>query len=236
VYKLPLLELKGVSQYKQGQEILNDITFAIQEGDIIGCLGPSGAGKTSLFRLLNMLDSPSKGEIFLRGKKLDTYDPMLLRRQIGYLAQKPRLFGIDVKDNLSYPYEIIGQNLNEAEIQFYLNKVGFDNNILTKAIKGLSGGEQQRIGLIRLLLVKPKILLLDEFTSALDEETTRRAEDLILSERTKNKLAVLFITHNIVQAKRLANKVIHIENGSISFYDEAEQYFSTHHERISNNE
>lgn len=232
-----LLELRGVNQHKDGQKILNNITFAIQEGDTIGCLGPSGAGKTSLFRLLNMLDNPSEGDIFFRGKKLVTYAPMSLRRQIGYLIQKPRMFGSNVQDNLFYPYEIVGQTPNEQEIQYFLGMVGLDNSILTKDIKGLSGGEQQRIGLVRLLLVKPQVLLLDEFTSALDEETTRRVESLIFSEQTKRGLTVLFITHNVAQAKRLANKVIHIENGHIAYYGATEHYFSSFkEERTSGDE
>lgn len=234
---MPLLELKGVSQHKDGYKILNSISFAIREGDTLGCLGPSGAGKTSLFRLLNMLDSPSEGDILFRGKKLETYTPMSLRRQVGYLIQKPRMFGSNVQDNLFYPYEIVGQKPNEQEIQYYLDMVGLEDSILTKDIKGLSGGEQQRIGLVRLLLVKPGVLLLDEFTSALDEEVTRRVESLILSEQTKRGLTVLFITHNVAQAKRLANKVIHIENGSITYYGATDQYFSTFkEERASGDE
>lgn len=222
---MPLLELKDVSQNKDGKGILSNITFAVEQGDSIGCLGPSGAGKTSLFRLLSMLDSPAEGDVFFNGKRLATYNPMLLRRQIGYLTQKPRLFGRNVKDNLFYPYEIINQEPDKQEIQYYLDKVGFDVAILTKEIKGLSGGEQQRIGLVRLLLVKPQILLLDEFTSALDEETMRRVEELILLEKTKYNITVLFITHNIAQAKRLASKVIHLENGGITYCGEANRYF-----------
>jgi putative ABC transport system ATP-binding protein len=233
---LSLLELKNVSQYKKDHEILYNITFSIQEYDMVGCLGPSGAGKTSLFRLINMLDSPTKGEILFRGKLLHNFNPILLRREIGYLIQRPRLFGNDVKDNLFYPYEIWGQKPDVHEIQCYLNAVGLDDDILSKDIKGLSGGEQQRIGLVRLLLVKPKVLLLDEFTSALDEKTTRRVEDLVLSERTKRRLTVLFITHDTAQAKRLADKVIHMENGSITYYGEAKQYFSAYEERITGNE
>lgn len=233
---MPLLELKNVSQHKDGKRILSNITFTVEQGDSIGCLGPSGAGKTSLFRLLNMLDSPAEGEIFFNGKKLDTYNPMLLRRQIGYLIQKPRLFGNSVKDNLFYPYEIINQKPDEQQIQYYLAKVRLDADILTKEIKGLSGGEQQRIGLVRLLLVKPQVLLLDEFTSALDEETTRSVEDLILSEKDKHSLTILFITHSAMQAKRLSHKVIYLENGGIRFYGAADKYFADNKVRGDANE
>lgn len=233
---MPLFELKNVSQDKDGKAILSNITFTVEQGDSIGCLGPSGAGKTSLFRLLNMLDCPYEGELLYNGKKLDTYNPMMLRRQIGYLIQKPRLFGNNVKDNLFYPFEIINQEPNEQEIQYYLDMVGLDNNILPKEIKGLSGGEQQRIGLVRLLLVKPQVLLLDEFTSALDEETMRRVEELILSEKTKRDLTVMFITHNIAQAKRLASKLITLQSGGITYYGEADKYFSTCKERDDGNE
>ncbi|MDN5294043.1 MAG: UDP-glucose/iron transport system ATP-binding protein, partial [Eubacteriales bacterium] len=180
-----------------GKVILDGITFAVEEGDFLGVLGPSGAGKSSLFKLLNRLLSPTSGEIYYRGKNIKEYDPIKLRREIGYVWQKPYLFGQKVLEDLTYPFRLRQEKPDMELIYQYLAQANLKEEILAKKPTELSGGEAQRISLIRTLLVKPKVLLLDEVTSALDMDNTRAILDLILREKEEKNLTVLAITHNL---------------------------------------
>jgi putative ABC transport system ATP-binding protein len=159
-------------------------------------MGPSGAGKSSLLRVMNLLNSPTRGTSWYQGKNLEDIDPTVLRRQVGYVLQKPYLFGSDVRDNLVYPYRLLHQQSNFAEIARYLERVNLTNSIMDKKNHALSGGEQQRVALVRSLLVKPRMLLLDEVTAALDEHNTHLIEQLLMDEQQIQELTVLFITHS----------------------------------------
>ena len=220
-----ILECQNIGLVKNEQTILSNISFCIQAGDRIGIIGPSGSGKSSLFRLLNLLISPTQGQILYKNKNIQEYVPTQLRRSIGYILQKPYLFGTTVQENLIYPYELLGQKPNFREISSYLDKVKLPQNTLEKKNTALSGGEQQRIALIRSLLIKPEIILLDEVTAALDEENTLLLENLIAYEQGLQHLTLLFITHNQEQAKRLGHKILYLEAGHISFWGARADFF-----------
>ena len=222
-----ILECNNISLIKNSQTILNNVSFQVTPGDFIGVMGPSGSGKSSLLRLLNLLMSPTQGEIFYKNKNLLDYVPTELRRKIAYVLQKPYLFGTTVQENLVYPYHLLGQSPNFKEIKDYLGQVNLSQNILEKKNTALSGGEQQRIALIRSLLIKPDILLLDEVTAALDEENTRLLEKLIVDEQNRQQLTLLLITHDPKQGKRLSQKILYLKDGSIDFYGTATDFFST---------
>lgn len=231
---MTILECKHIELTKNNQTILTDISFEVQAGDSIGFMGPSGSGKSSLFRLLNLLSSPTEGDIFYKNKNLKEYPPTQLRRSIGYVLQKPYLFGTKVEENLTYPYELHGKKVNFTEIHRYLEQVKLEKSILQKKNTALSGGEQQRIALIRSLLMKPEILLLDEVTAALDEENTLLLEQLVIDEQQRENLTLLLITHNIQQAKRLTKKILYLEAGRISFWGPTAEFSNEkgeHHEQ-----
>ncbi len=231
---MTLLECKNVSLIKNNQTILSNISFEVQAGDSIGFMGPSGSGKSSLFRLLNLLTSSTQGEIFYKNKNIEDYPPTQLRRSIGYVLQKPYLFGTKVEENLTYPYELSGQKADFTEIHRYLDQVKLEKSILQKKNTALSGGEQQRIALIRSLLMKPEIILLDEVTAALDEENTLLLEQLMIHEQEREHLTLLFITHNVQQAKRVAKKILYLEAGHLSFFGPTTEFFKEkgeHHEQ-----
>lgn len=220
-----ILECQNVSLIRNEQTILNNISFCIQAGDTIGVMGPSGSGKSSLFRLLNLLISPTQGQILYKNQNIQEYLPTQLRRSISYILQKPYLFGTTVQENLLYPFELLGQKPDFKEINNYLDKVKLPQTILQKKNVTLSGGEQQRIALIRSLLIKPKIILLDEVTAALDEENTLLLEHLIVHEQTLHHLTLLFITHKQEQAKHLAHKILYLEAGHITYWGTKEEFF-----------
>ncbi|MDD4601375.1 putative iron export ATP-binding protein FetA [bioreactor metagenome] len=229
---MPLLELVNIRLALQEKTILDELSFQVDSGDIIGLLGTSGSGKTSLFRMINLLQSPTQGTVLYRGKDTLTYQPTTLRREIGYVFQKTYLFGDTIKENLIYPYQLLKQEPDFQEITDYLAKANLPQDIITKKINELSGGEQQRIALIRSLLVKPHILLLDEVTASLDEENTLIIEKLILDQHQTRNVTILFISHNTQQAERLAQKILYLAKGRISFYGNKGEFF----ERGLNNE
>ena len=207
--------------------VLRGISFQVYQKDCIGLLGSSGSGKTSLFRILNLLQSPSQGKVMYLDRDTLSYSPTALRKRIGYVMQKPHLFEDTVVDNLLYPYFLLKTQPDYAVIHRYLEKVNLSESILQKKPTELSGGEQQRIALIRSLLIQPHILLLDEFTAALDEENTIAVEKMILAEQAEKNVTVLFISHQASQARRLANKILHLEKGKIAFYGTKEVYFTS---------
>lgn len=223
---MSILAVTNLTVQKKETTILNEISFTIEEGDIVGLLGPSGAGKSSLFRTLNLLNSPTKGTIFYQGKNILSANPLNLRKEIGYVFQKPFLFGQTVKENLFYPYQLLRQEPNLMEINSYLAKVNLEENVLLKKNSQVSGGEQQRIALVRSLLVKPQILLLDEVTASLDQANAQLIEQLIHQENQDRKLTVLFISHSLKQAKELAQKIIYLEKGRIKFRGEKSEFFA----------
>ena len=220
-----ILECQNIQLIKNEQTILSNISFCVQAGDSIGVMGPSGSGKSSLFRLLNLLISPTQGQILYKSKNLQEYIPTQLRRKISYILQKPYLFGTTVQENLFYPYELLGQKPDFREISSYLDKVKLPQITLQKKNTALSGGEQQRIALIRSFLIKPEIILLDEVTAALDEENTILLENLIAYEQGLQHLTLLFITHKQEQAKHLAHKILYLEAGRICFWGTKEEFF-----------
>lgn len=206
-------------------KILKDISFTVQKKEIIALLGPSGSGKSSLLKSINMLNTPSCGQIKYHNNDIQEISPMALRKKIGYVLQKPTLFGNDVMENLKYPYELHQKVFDINLVEFYLKKVNLKPDILEKKPNELSGGEQQRISLVRTLLLEPEIILLDEVTSALDEDNTLLIEELIKYENENNELTVIFISHNNEQAKRLAQKVIYMEEGVIKEFTTVTNFF-----------
>ena len=168
-------------------KILKDISFTVQKKEIIALLGPSGSGKSSLLKSINMLNTPSCGQIKYHNNDIQEISPMALRKKIGYVLQKPTLFGNDVMENLKYPCELHQKVFDINLVEFYLKKVNLKPDILEKKPNELSGGEQQRISLVRTLLLEPEMILLDEVTSALDEDNTLLIEELIKYENENNE-------------------------------------------------
>lgn len=209
-----------------GQPILRNISFSLPAGGFLGVTGPSGSGKSSLFRLMNRLASPTQGRLLYKGQEVASYPVTTLRRQIGYVLQKPYLFGDTVRENLEYPYTVWKLKPEEAVIKQYLERVNLPTAVLSKSEHELSGGEQQRIALVRSLLAKPEIVLLDEVTAALDEENTLLLEELLAYEQQQRPLTICLITHSSAQLRRLSQQVLYIEAGCGTFYATAADFFA----------
>ncbi|HUH63435.1 MAG TPA: ATP-binding cassette domain-containing protein, partial [Terracidiphilus sp.] len=147
--------------------IVKDISLAVQRGELLGVVGPSGCGKSSFLRLLNRLDEPTTGTVFLEGQDYRQIGPRELRRRVGMVTQRPFLFSGDIESNLRFGPSQRGETLSDAEVAGLLDRVGLPG-FASRNVANLSGGEQQRVSLARALANKPEVLLLDEPTSALD--------------------------------------------------------------------
>jgi putative ABC transport system ATP-binding protein len=211
---LILLELKNICYIKEEKTILDGISFQVDKGDFISIVGASGSGKSTMLKLISHLISPTSGEILYRERDMMSYDPVLLRREIRYCVQSGGLFGRTVEDNLAFPYEVRGLGMDRDAVLSMLAKFGLASEVLKEENKNLSGGEKQRVALVRTLLLKPEVVLLDEVTSALDIENARIVEEII-RELNESGTTILWITHSPEQSRRLANKLMTVENGQI---------------------
>ncbi|MCY6370060.1 ATP-binding cassette domain-containing protein [Clostridium ganghwense] len=209
-----ILEFEKVYFNDGKKNILKDINLKIENRDFISIVGPSGGGKSTLLKLISHLISPTEGSIHYKGNNILEYAPTELRQHCAYCYQNPHLFGNTVLENLSFPYEIRGKEVDFEKIYELLALFKMDKNYINKNVDKLSGGEKQRLALIRTLTFNPEILLLDEITSALDVDNTIIVENII-KELNKKGVTVLWITHNLEQSKKFANKLLTIEEGKI---------------------
>lgn len=211
---MSLIEFINVSYKDDGKTILKNISLSVESGDFISVVGSSGSGKSTFLKLCSHLISPTDGIITFKGKNYTEYSPTELRKKILYCFQTPYLFGDTVMENINFPFHIRNVKPNYERINELFSMFKMTTDFLNKDVKNLSGGEKQRIALIRSLIFKPEILLLDEVTSALDVDNTRIVENVIAS-LNKEGITVLWVTHNPEQSRKYANKLLTIEAGEI---------------------
>lgn len=191
-----ILRLEGVGFKTDDAVILNNIDLRIAAGEFKLITGPSGCGKSTLLKIIASLLSPTSGEIFFNDKDIATLSPENYRQQVSYCAQTPALFGDSVYDNLVFPWQIRNKQPDPKALVADLERFGLADNTLEKSINELSGGEKQRVSLIRNLQFLPQVLLLDEITSALDESNKQNVNEIIHGYATEKQVAVLWVTHD----------------------------------------
>ena len=191
-----ILQLQNVGFDIGGQTILNAVNLGIAPGEFKLITGPSGCGKSTLLKIIASLLSPSRGEILFEGKEITALSPEAYRQQVSYCAQTPALFGDTVYDNLIFPWQIRGKQPEPDRFLSQLVQFSLPEETLSKSINELSGGEKQRVSLIRNLQFLPKVLLLDEITSALDESNKKNVNDIIHQYVRDKQVAVLWVTHD----------------------------------------
>ncbi|MGF7448360.1 iron efflux ABC transporter ATP-binding subunit FetA, partial [Klebsiella michiganensis] len=191
-----LLRLDNVGFQADGVTILNEMSFQLRAGEFKLITGPSGCGKSTLLKIIASLLSPTAGSIFFAGKNINDLTPETYRQQVSYCAQTPALFGDSVYDNLVFPWQIRHQQPDPNALVADLLRFGLAENTLEKSINELSGGEKQRVSLIRNLQFLPQVLLLDEITCALDESNKKNVNEIIHRYTTEKNIAVLSVTHD----------------------------------------
>ncbi|WP_460016474.1 ABC transporter ATP-binding protein [Lactovum odontotermitis] len=204
-------EVKNISYNDAGKEILHDISLDIDEKDhYVTITGPSGGGKSTFLKILSSLLDFSSGELLYRGKSLQELDPIHYRREVSYCFQQPVLFGQTVRECLTFPFEIRKLDFDKEKVLAELAEVNLGADFLDQEISKLSGGEKQRVALVRNMLFEPAVLLLDEVTSGLDSENKTIVRDFI----NRQKATIIEVTHDseeIAQAQHL----LRIEEGKL---------------------
>ena len=174
-----------------------------------------GSGKSTILKLIANLVSPSSGTIFYHGSEIQKLDPIKYRRQVMYCFQQPVLFGKTVKDNLSFPYQIRNKEVDLVRLDSLLKIVDLPAEFLNKEINSLSGGEKQRVALIRSIVFLPKVLLLDEVTTGLDEESKQIVNQLLNQLNKEQGVTLVRVTHDTEEIQQ-AQQVIRIVAGKVA--------------------
>jgi ABC-type methionine transport system ATPase subunit len=208
-----LLRLERVSKRKRVKtdegvrelEVLRDFSLTVHAGEVVTVLGPSGSGKTSLLRLLNGLDRPDAGAIYLEGVDISKIAPPVLRRKVGMVFQSPAFVAERVRDNLRFGPLLAGkaEELDDAALARLLDMVRLDASFLPREADQLSQGEKQRLSIAMALANKPMMLLMDEPTSALDAATAADIIDLVAELNRSTGLTLMVVTHVAEHAERL---------------------------------
>ncbi|MFP7478549.1 phosphate ABC transporter ATP-binding protein [Terribacillus saccharophilus] len=210
------IALQEVVYETEKNKIIRGISGTFAKGKITAIIGPSGAGKTTLFRLCNGLLSPTGGNILIDGKDILTFDPVSLRRLVGIVLQQATMLEGSVRDNIALPLQLAGKELKGEEAERMIQLVGLEADILDRSSRDLSGGQKQKVSIARTLLNEPDILLLDEITSSLDRVSKQDIERLIKRINKENDTTVVWITHNLEQAKAVADEVWVMMNGTVA--------------------
>jgi putative ABC transport system ATP-binding protein len=211
----PVLRAENLVRDIPGRRLVDSISFAVERSELLAIAGPSGSGKTSLLRLLNRLDEPTAGSVFVDGRDFREMRPRELRRRVGMVMQRPFLFPGTVEENIRFGPEQHGETLDAAAVEDLLQRVGL-GGFGNRAVDNLSGGEAQRVSLARTLANRPSVLLMDEPTSALDETLKLQIEQLILAVVNQHQLGCVVVTHDGGQAVRIASRVLRIDAGRMS--------------------
>lgn len=209
-----VLRTEHLGRAVNGHVLVEDISIEVPQGDILAIVGPSGSGKSSFLRLLNRLDEPTSGEVYLGGQNTRDLSPRRLRQRMGMVMQAANLFPGTVADNIRYGPAQRGESVPDEELEALLQQVGL-GGYGSRDITHLSGGEAQRVSLARTLANKPDVLLLDEPTSALDDAAQEEVERLLCRVMDHEKLTCLVVTHDMDQAARMAKRVMVMKEGRL---------------------
>jgi putative ABC transport system ATP-binding protein len=211
----PAFSLRGVEQERAGRRTLCGVDLDLPRREVIALVGPSGAGKTSLLRLLNRLDDPTKGSVAFDGAPIDAVPVRALRRRVAFVFQTPVMFAGTVRDNLETASSLGALDGRPPDAAARLALAGLDDSFLDRDAERLSGGERQRVSLARALMTAPEVLLLDEPTSALDPEV---AEQLMLTVRRLADDAaatIIMVTHRLAEARTASTHTVLLEAGRV---------------------
>ena len=209
-----MLRAERLDRKVGGSDIVKAVSFELWAGDFLAVTGPSGSGKSSLLRLLNRLDEPTEGKVFVGGRDYRDMAPRELRRRVGMVSQRPFLFPGTVTHNVAFGPHQRGEQVTEGLVSGLLERVGLAG-YEDRDVGHLSGGEAQRVSLARTLANSPEVLLLDEPTSSLDERAVMDVERLIVGVLAEPGLSGIVVTHDLDQAARMANRVMIVDRGEM---------------------
>lgn len=222
-----MIRFENVSRSYGEVNAVDNVTLVVPEGELVVFIGPSGSGKTTCLKMINRLIEPTSGRVLVEGRDITGEDPQRLRRGMGYVIQSVGLFPhLTVKQNVQVVPSLLGwsERRSAARAEELLESVGLDPaGYANRYPRELSGGQQQRVGVARALAVDPPILLMDEPFGAVDPLTRERLQDEFLELQRRLRKTVVFVTHDMKEAVKLADRICLMNNGRIEQYDTPEE-------------
>ena len=214
---MEILQVRHLSKSFGDHQVLKDIDFTVNKGDVTAILGASGSGKSTLLRCINLLETPTAGEIFYHGEDVSTMNPAQYRSYVGMVFQSFNLFAnmSVLKNCMVGQMKVLKKSKEEAEktALYYLDKVGMTPYIHAKP-RHISGGQKQRVAIARALAMNPEVLLFDEPTSALDPEMVGEVLS-VMQELAKEGMTMLVVTHEMAFARDVSSRVVFMNDGVI---------------------
>lgn len=208
------LEIRDLIYVVDSNRIVDGLSLSIDAGDTVAIVGPSGAGKSTFLRLLDRLAEPTDGSVLLDGTDYRELPPQELRRRVGLVPQSPALREGTVAENVTVGPRLRGESVPRSRVEELLARLEL-SGYADRDAKTLSGGEAQRVAIARTLVNDPDVLLLDEPTANLDDDTRSRVEDLLIDVIEDVEMTTVFVTHQRSQARRLGERIVEFEDGRV---------------------
>lgn len=223
-----MIKFENVTKvYEDGFRALNNINLEIKQSELMVLIGPSGSGKTTTMKMINRLIEPTGGNIYINGKSITEQNPVKLRRDIGYVIQQIGLFPhMSISENVALVPKLKKEDIGiyTEKVNELLDMVGLDPEIYRDRYPNeLSGGQQQRIGVIRALASDPSIILMDEPFSALDPISREQLQDELVKLQENIKKTIVFVTHDMDEALKIADRICIMKDGEIVQIDTPEK-------------
>lgn len=215
-----IIKIENLGKSFNNKQILKDINFEIEKGEVISIIGPSGSGKSTFLRCINMLEIPDEGNIYFKDEKITKNEKQLnmIRQKLGMVFQQFNLFPhMTVKENITLAPVLTGKydkHSAEEKAKELLKILGLEDKIDVYPNK-LSGGQKQRIAIARALAMEPEIMLFDEVTSALDPEMVKEVLD-VMKDLAVSGMTMVLVTHEMNFAKQISNRVVFMSDGRIT--------------------
>lgn len=218
---MALVEFRGVSYEIAGKPILSDVSLRVEPGETLVLLGRSGSGKTTALKMINGMLFPTRGQVVVDGKPTTEWDPIRLRRRMGYVIQEVGLFPhFTVRDNIGLVPKLEGWTPVDIDsrVDLLLERIGMPPaEFRTRYPRQLSGGQRQRVGVARALAADPPVLLFDEPFGALDPVTRLELQQQFLSLQRDFKKTSIFVTHDVREAMHLGSNIALLAGGRLDF-------------------
>lgn len=208
------LETRDLTYAVDSRRIVDEVSLSIDAGTTVAVVGPSGAGKSTFLRLLDRLEEPSDGTVLLDGTDYRELPPRELRQRIGLVPQSPALRVGTVAENVTVGPRLRGESIPSGRVDALLDRLDL-SGYGDRDAETLSGGEAQRVAIARTLVNDPDVLLLDEPTANLDDDTRSRVENLLVEVIEDVEMTTVLVTHQRAQARRLGERIVEFEDGRV---------------------